>query len=192
MKCPSCAQTIDAPLPRCPHCKLSLHKLDARFGLVPAHSRLLSDRSATLSVPQMKQLRERLRLFQRKFPQSIFSVFVTELPPATPVNEFAFWMANRAHFTSVEKTRGENRDLLLVIDVANNAAALTAGYGLEQFVTEELMQKVLADFVSAYHANGLAAAIDATIDSIVDELRELAGRIRKNAGAKEETDAITI
>lgn len=174
MKCPSCAQLLDAPAPRCPHCKLSVHKLDARFGLVPAHSRLLSDRSATLTLPEMKDLRAQLRLFNKKFPQSLLSVFVTELPREVKASDYAFWMANRARFTSADKVRAENFNLLLVIDVANGAAALTTGYGLEKYVPESALQAALDEFLGAYQERGLAAGIRACVESLVRQLRELA------------------
>lgn len=178
MKCPSCALPLDAPAPRCPHCKLSLHKLDARFGMVPAHSRLLSDRSATLTLSEMKQLRARLRLFHKKFPQTLLSVFVTELERGTSVAEYAFWMANRARFTSAEKTRGENHNLLLVIDLMNGGAALTSGYGLEKYVSEKSLQSAVDEFVTHYYAGGLASAIEACIESLVKQLRELATKAK--------------
>ncbi len=179
MKCPSCAQPLDPPAPRCPHCKLSLHKLDARFGLVPAHSRFLSDRSSTLTLPEMQQLRAQLRRFQRKFPQSLLSVFVIELPSETPVNEFAFWMANRARFTSADRTRGENRNLLLVVDIANHSAALTVGYGLETFVPEAALQEALDQFAAAYANGNLARAIATAIDSLAQQLSDLALQAEK-------------
>lgn len=174
MKCPSCAAALDAPVPRCPHCKFSLHKLDPRFGLVPAHSRLLSDRSGTLPLPDMQRLRDQLRLFHKKFPQTLFSVFVTELDPGTAVGEYAFWIANRARFTSSDKTRGENCNLLLVIDIVSKAAALTSGYGLEKYVPEESLQKALDEFVTAYHTGGIPAGIEACIEALTNDLRELA------------------
>lgn len=178
MKCPSCEMTIEAPAPRCPHCKVSMQKLDLRFGLVPAHSRLLSDRSATLPLPEMKQLREKLRLFHKKFPQVLLSVFVTELEHGTPVSEFAFWMANRARFTSADKMRGENFNLLLVIDVTNSAASLTTGYGLEKYIPETALQAALGAFVRGYDHGGLATGIDACIDSIQEQLRDLATKAK--------------
>src|SRR5438309_1794447 len=86
MKCPSCAQSLETAAPRCPHCKFSMEKLDDRFGLVPAHSRFLSDRSGTMELADMHRLRDELRLFHRKFPQSLLSVLVTELEPGTSVS----------------------------------------------------------------------------------------------------------
>ena len=65
------------------------------------------------------------------------------MPADQPANEYAFWMANRARFSSVEKTQSDNFDLLLVIDVASDEAASIAGYGLEPYVSEEDLQMPL-------------------------------------------------
>lgn len=172
MKCPSCGSLLEAPLPRCPQCKLSVQKLDGQFGFVPAHSRFLSDRSGTLTLPEMEQLRESLRLFHKKFPQTLLSVFVAELPAGTSVADYAFWMANRARFTSADKVGGENYNLLLVIDLSGEAASLTSGYGLEKNVPEETLQRALDDFVTGAERDDLAAGIRACIDSLTRQLRE--------------------
>ena len=74
MKCPSCRGALTLPEERCPHCKLSLQKLDVKFGLVPRHSRYLTDRTETLSVTEMEQLRNQLRLFKLKFAVSLFNL----------------------------------------------------------------------------------------------------------------------
>ena len=116
MKCPSCRTTVTAPVERCPSCKFALRKGDAKFGRPPRHSRYLTDRTGRLLLSEMPKLRGQLEIFEKKFPQSLFSVFITELSPGTPVAEYAFWLANRARFSSIEAVGSENFDLLLVID----------------------------------------------------------------------------
>jgi uncharacterized membrane protein YgcG len=165
---------LETPQPRCPQCRFSLGKLDLRFGLVPAHSRLFTDRSGTLPLPEIKQIREQLRLFQKKFPQVLLSVFVNDFEPGTSVAEFAFWMANRARFTSSDRVRGENCNLLVVIDLTSGSAALTSGYGLENYVPEQALQDALDEFASTARDEDLAAGIRACIASLTRQLRELA------------------
>jgi len=172
MKCPSCTALLEFPAPRCPQCKLTLQKLDMKFGLVPAHSRFLTDRSGQLPLDAMKQLRAALRLFQKKFPQSLFSILVTELPGGTSVSEYAFWLANRAKFSSGETTFGENFGVLLVIDLHAHSAALTVGYGLENHVGEEDLKTVLDDFAKGLRDEDLAAGLRAGVVSLTRRLRE--------------------
>ncbi len=172
MKCPSCATPLAEPLPRCPECRLSLQRLDLKFGMVPRHSRYLSDRSGKLELSEMGTLREALRLFEKKFPQVLFSVLVTELPANSSVSEYAFWMANRARFSSIEKTQSDNFDLLLVIDVNSGTAALTTGYGLEPHVSEEDLEDVLQTLARPLREGDWAAGIHAVVEAMITKLRE--------------------
>lgn len=172
MKCPSCGTPLAAPAPRCEACKFSLQRLDMKFGLVPRHSRYLSDRSGRLALSEMTTLREALRLFEKKFPQILLSVLVTELPVGSGVREYAFWMANRARFSSIEKTQGENFDMLLVIDLAAGEAALTAGYGLEPHITEEELALALQSLFDPLQAGNMAEAIQACLRTLTTILRE--------------------
>ncbi|HMJ07076.1 MAG TPA: TPM domain-containing protein [Chthoniobacterales bacterium] len=179
MKCPSCATPLPAPVARCPECKLSLQRLDLKFGMVPRHSRYLSDRSGKLALPEMEEIREALRLFEKKFPQILFSVLVTELPAGSSVGEYAFWMANRARFSSVEKTRSDNFDLLLVIDVISQTAALTTGYGLEPYVREDDLRVALDALAGPLRKGDLAGGIHAALQATIRQLRELSAQARK-------------
>ncbi len=159
MKCPACGAVLDAPAAACPECRFTLHRLDPKFGTLPLRNRYLTDRAQALSLEEVARLRELLQRFENRFPQSLFSVFVTDLPPDTNVREYAFWLANRAHFSSVESEAADNLDLLLVIDPAHHAAALTIGYGLEEFVTEENLRDALAAAENALRRNQLERAI---------------------------------
>ncbi len=172
MKCPSCAAHLSAPVPRCPECKFSLQRLDQKFGLVPRHSRYLSDRSGRLPLPDMEAIRKELRLFEKKFPQILLSVLVTELPPESRVHEYAFWMANRARFSSVEKKENDNFDLLLVLDVIAKEAALTTGYGLEPYVSEGALRSALEAMAAPLRKDDLPRGIHACIETLTVKLRE--------------------
>lgn len=172
MKCPSCAAHFSAPVKSCPECKFSLQRLDLKFGLVPRHSRYLSDRSGRLPIPDMEAIRKELRLFEKKFPQILLSVLVTELPAGTRVNEYAFWMANRARFSSVEKKENENFDMLLVLDVVAKEAALTTGYGLEPYVSEEVLRSALEAMGGPLRKGDLPGGIHACLQALTARLRD--------------------
>lgn len=179
MKCPSCGSRFNEPVERCPECKLSLQRLDLKFGMVPRHSRFLSDRAHRLELKEMETLREGLRLFEKKFPQVLLSVLITDLPAGSEAGEYAFWMANRARFSSVEKTGADNFDLLLVIDVISETAALTAGYGLERFVTEEDLAKAMTAVAGPLRKGDFAGAIRACLEKLTRILRERSETARK-------------
>ena len=171
MKCPSCATTLAAPEPRCPKCKLTLQTLDVKFGALPRHSMYFSDRTDRVPMREMAAIRTMLELFHQRFPQCLFSVFVADLPRGTSVGEYAFWLANRARFSSVEHVQGDHFGLLLLIDVNGHAAALNAGYGLEEHLREEDLQAALDAFAEPIRANDMPAGVQACLDAIAERLR---------------------
>ncbi len=179
MKCPSCSGLLPTPEPRCPTCGLTLQKLDLKFGLVPRHSRFLSDRSGKLEIAQMDELREELRLFELKFPQVLFSVFVTDLPPGSSVREYGFWLANRARFSTIQKSPGDNFDLLLVIDLAGNSASLTASYGLERYVSDGDLEDALAALAEGARDGSVPDGIRACIKFVTRRWRERSKEARR-------------
>jgi hypothetical protein len=104
------------PVSQCPSCQLTLRELDSRFGAVPHHSRFITDFSGRLSSRDIAELQALLRLFNRKFSQSRFSVFLTNQISAGSIGEYAFWLMNRARFGFPEAIGADNFDLLLAID----------------------------------------------------------------------------
>jgi uncharacterized membrane protein YgcG len=112
-----------------------------------------------------------LRLFEKKFPQILFSVFVDDLDGGVSVSEFAFWLANRARVSSLEKMHGENFDLLLVIDLATRSASLVAGYGLENHVSEHDLEIALDELAGPLRQGDAPAGIRALLDALIRVLR---------------------
>jgi hypothetical protein len=173
MRCPACDAILREPAVDCPQCRFTLRNLDSIFGAVPLHSRYLSDRSATLTTAEIERLRELLQRFERKFPQALFSVFITELPEKTNIKEYAFWLANRSQFSSVEAIGSGNFDLLLVIDPVAESAALTIGYGLEKFLSEEDLRATLAAATPSLRGAQLEHGIRICIEEMTRRLSEL-------------------
>lgn len=177
MRCPSCQVPFSAPPPKCPQCGLTLTELDRKFGIVPLYSRYLADRTERLSLRDASQVREALRLFQRKFPQLLFSVVLIDLRPRAPVAEYAFWLINRACFSEFQATGPKNFELLLVIDPGAKEAALITGYGLENVVAEEDLEATLNAARPKFEVGDLAGAIRSCIEFMTRRMREIGQRI---------------
>ena len=171
MKCPTCTRPLAAE-PRCPSCKLTLQTLDIKFGAVPRHSMYFTDRTDRVPLREMAAVRRMLELFHRRFPQCLFSVFVAELPRDAAVGEYAFWLANRARFSSADEVRGENFDLLLVVDLSGRAAALNVGYGLEEHLREEDLHAAVEAFTGAMRGDNLPGAVQGCLDVMTERLSE--------------------
>lgn len=150
-----------------------MKRMDRKYGKAPLHTRYLTDRAERLTIAELKKLREELHVFTKKFPQLLFSIFITELPPGGEVTEFAFWLANRAQFSPVEARGVENFDLLLALDPATKSAALTVGYGLEEILCEEDLSGALQAGAAAWNEGAIAAGLHASIDWMTEKLREL-------------------
>jgi uncharacterized membrane protein YgcG len=188
MKCPSCQTPFSAPVAQCPNCKLSLQRLDVKFGAVPRHSRYVTDFSGSLSQRDIAEVRTLLRLFNRKFPQSRFSVFVTNQIAKGTVAEYAFWLMNRARFGFPEALGTDNFDLLLAIDVQRNAAALIIGYGLENYISERDLERALAEAASGFHDGDFARGIGVCVEFMMNRMREIAKKVEEGASVE---DAMT-
>ena len=129
-----------------------------------------TDRTDRVPMPEMAAMRRMLELFHQKFPQCLFSVFVADLPHGTRVGEYAFWLANRARFSSVEQVHGHNFDLLLVADMNGDAAALNAGYGLEGHLEEEDLAAALDAFIQPMRGSDMPAGVQACLGVVVQRL----------------------
>lgn len=183
MKCPSCGAPFATPVAQCPKCQLSLRQLDARFGTVPRHTRYFTDRSGRLPSREIKKLRGLLEIFEKKFPQSLFSVFVTDHVQGGSISEYTFWLFNRARFSSFEAVESDNFDLLLGIDLEAGAAALNIGYGLENYVTEDDLQAALAVAQDAFRAGDYPRGARECVTFMMNQMREIAKKHEKSARA---------
>jgi len=177
MRCPSCRAVFAAPREKCAHCGLTLAALDRKFGFVPRYSRYLTDKTQRLSVRELNQLRDALRLFQRKFPQLLFSVMLINLWPRGAMSEYAFWLINRARFTELQATGSTNFELLLVIDPEAAEATLITGYGLENYLSEDDLEAALNAARPGLEARDFARAISNCIDFTTGRLRQIAMQI---------------
>jgi uncharacterized membrane protein YgcG len=178
-KCPSCGDPITGPALECPMCNLSLRRLDAKFGTTPRRTKYLTDRSARLPLRTIKKLREELRIFETKFPQSRFSVFITDQLRGGSISEYTFWLANRARFSSIEAVGADNFDLLLGIDLHAGAAALTIGYGLEEYIGEDDLHSALAAAKDAFAAQDFALGVRQCIEFMTERMRDIARNIEQ-------------
>jgi uncharacterized membrane protein YgcG len=185
MKCPSCHAVLAEPVLRCPKCELTLKQLDRKFGAVPRHSRYLIDHTEKLSARELQQLRALLRLFERKFPQTFFSVIVINLGPHISISEYAFWLINRARFGTIDAVGPSNFELLLVVDPKGKTAALTVGYALENYLLEEDLEKAVGASSDSFRAGNFAQGIRDCVEFMMGRLRDIGIRLAKESTATE-------
>ena len=180
MKCPSCLGLLPTATPQCPHCKLTLRRLDIKFGIVPRHSVLLTDRTGRLPKREARELRRLLQSFHGKFPQSLFSVFLRRQLPGS-IAEYTFWVANRGRFGKVHTVAGNNFDIVLGLDVDACAVALLIGYGLEQYLTERDLERALASASAAFYDRDFGRGIRLCVEFLTERMRDLVKELEGSA-----------
>ncbi len=135
---------LPPPLSECPRCGCTLDRLRARFGAVPRFGAYVTDSTgAELLQREYTTIERVLKGFERRFPQSRFSFFVTKLPASWSLREYAFWLLNECKFVPPERCLGANFSLLLVYDLAKKRACLMTGYGLEAYLEREDLEAIL-------------------------------------------------
>lgn len=127
----------------------------------------------------MADLRAQLALFFRKFPQSLFSVFVMAELKGGSIDEYIFWLANRGRFNPDDPSGAANFDLLLGIDLHARNAALLIGYGLENYLSEEDLENALAAGLVPWRDNDIIGGVRACIDSVTERMRTIARQIEE-------------
>jgi uncharacterized membrane protein YgcG len=192
MKCPSCQAPFFGPVAQCPVCQLNVPRLDIKFGAVPRNAYLLTDHSRRLSRKDFAKVARLLSLFHRKFPQSIFSVFLTNEVAGGNIAEYTFWIANRARFSRVESVGPANFDLLLGIDAGSGTATLTIGYGLENYLTERDLECALAAASSAFHGRDFAGGIRLCVEFMINRMRDIAKKLERAQPAPGAQPASTV
>lgn len=161
-------------MPECPWCGLTVDKLDLKFGALPRHLQFFTDRSSSLPLKGMAEIRKLLELFYRKFPQSLFSAFVLPELKSGTIAEYTFWLANRGRFNPYDPTGAGNFDLLLGIDLKARQAALLVGYGLESYLTESDLESALLSGADAFRAQDVIGGIRNCVEFMVERMRQIA------------------
>ncbi len=158
MNCPSCLNTLFADAEECPACGFSLAVAATRFGAVPRYGVHVTDTTyEELTNHDFNRIKARCESFEKKFPESRFSVFITRLLPGQSAREYAFYVFNRCQFTRMTDKLGKNFGLLLLINMTARETSLMAGYGLESMLSEEALEKILDAGTVKFRAGKLAA-----------------------------------
>ena len=183
MECPYCKEPGYGAVELCAGCGFSLGEAKRLFGVPAALHPGVSDQDALFSKKAIRTLTSAVKTFERKFPQSQFSVVTSRNPSARmPLRVYAFWVFNMSGICKGLNKGGLNHDLLLMIDNEKGEASLTIGYGLEPFIPTGKLDKILAnagtDLADGDHLNaclGVIAETEKTLASVCAEMNETFG-----------------
>lgn len=163
---------------------MSLHRLDRKFGVLPKLHRSVTDHSRRLSPGDTLQVKRLLTYFETKFPQSLFSVYLTHLQPGTSISEYHFWLFNRARLRARLPSEEMNFNILLLVDFHAEAAALGIGYGLEPYLAEQDLALVLEAAKPAFAAGAIEEAIRICVEAMMERMRGVAREVDRASPAK--------
>ena len=136
MKCPRCVQVIHRGADLCPHCGFGMTEAVARYGAGSEVLRRMSDGAGLMKSRERMRVEEALDAFARRFPQLFLAVRTMSGQADGQLRQFGFWLLNRARFEDVAG-KGNDAGILLVIDARSKSAALTWGYRLDPYLSEE-------------------------------------------------------
>jgi len=143
MRCPYCSHPLAETAVECLHCHLTLDRATAILGAVPRISRGVCDTTGTLSKKEAQKIAKLGGKLAWTFPQISLHVLLHHFPQEHPFSLHVFWLFNCGGL-STESSRGENNHaILLAIDPRQGRSALTVGYGLEPFLSDEAMDHLL-------------------------------------------------
>jgi uncharacterized membrane protein YgcG len=143
-----------------------MEKAAAFFGIAPRLIRGVSDSAGVLTTADLRVIRRRIADFERRFPQTGFTVALMAVSKDFPGATYAYWVFNRCNPAGELNQGSANRHVFLLVDTAGKGAWMTIGYGLEPFIGErhlrQSIEKGRPHFERAQYALGITAVLGET------------------------------
>jgi uncharacterized membrane protein YgcG len=178
MQCPYCQSPAFETITECPRCGFSLDRVEAFFGVMPRLTEGISDLAGLFRPADARRITDASARLRERCPQVGCSIVTTSLAPTQPLTAYAFWLFNRGGICRNPEEGNKNRDLLLTLDAANARASLMIGYGLEPFVSRDILQDLINTgahhFAREHWVDGIVAVLDATALRLQDISSRLA------------------
>lgn len=185
MTCPACRELLHEHAPACPQCGFSLASADQAFGIPPRLNPELTDLAGVLSQRDEKRIRETLAGLHTRFPQLAFACVLTRIAPQIPLPVCVFWLFNRGGLSTPMEKGGACRLVLLVLDAEAGRAACMVGYGLEPFVSDDVLCRITAAAQPALQEHEYAEAAIQAFAQAEQELAAIAKAVPQGFGLHE-------
>ena len=190
MKCPRCVQRIHRGAEQCPHCGFSMRDMEEQYGVGEVRMRRLSDAAGALRAGERRKVAKWFEQFERSFPQLFFSVYYGALDEMSNIRQFGMWLLNHGAFEDVDITRPNEGGVLLVVDLNSKTAAISFGYLLDVFLTEEDTFRILSAahpyLLQGNHMKGLRVVMKRLSSVLIKRSRQA----RRNVGRFENAAGI--
>jgi len=154
----------------CTACGFSLGALSAQMGIPPQLTPPIADLDRVLLPRQRRALAEAIDLLEKRFPDIVCVVVITQIPESVAPEIYAFWLYNRGSLFSTVEQGGSNHGVLLLIDSEKPRAAVMIGYGLEPFVSPSLLDLCLQSASPLLLRDNIGAAAEAFFKELAKQL----------------------
>jgi uncharacterized membrane protein YgcG len=162
------------------HCGFGLADADSRYGHEEVALRRLGDIAGLIRAKDRPKVSAALDRFSKRFPQLFFAVYTGSGQGGGNLRQFGFWLLNRAAFEDVPVERPNEAGILLVIDADSKSAAVTWGYMLDPFLSEEDTFLCLSRAHAYWLEGNFADGIVRMIDQLGKILRKRAAQARRD------------
>ena len=174
MKCPECLQRIHDQAEECPHCGMTLTRLEPIFeGIKLEVNDGLHDVAGVLRQDSKKRIRSAVKTCEKQFVGVNVAVSFIALRNEQTIETYGFWLINRGKFfrgivEQPDPEDGRGR-VILVVDVEGKRVGLSYGFYFDGYIRE----KESFDVLSTGHASLLEGEIVTGSEQILDALKSL-------------------
>jgi len=186
MRCPNCQQALHEHSHGCAHCGFSLAGAEKLFGIAPQLDPKLSDLAGVLTSKDKRSLREVLLEMHTLFPQLRFAVVLTRLTQEVSLRAYTFWLFNRSTLATPMEKGGNCRLVLLTYDVECQRLNCMVGYGLEPFVNDTSLTRIVQAALPALRARDHLKTLLSSLQQVEAELALAAKMVPQTYGLYEE------
>jgi len=136
---------------------------DEVFGSEDIKLNKLTDAAGVLRMKEREPMRKILERFESKFPQLFVSIYLGAFEDLQSLQQFGFWMLNRAEYADVDPERPNENGILIVVDVNAKTAGITYGYALLPYLDEDSTFAALSaghpSFLQGHYLGALGTVI---------------------------------
>jgi len=170
----------------CRQCGFSLEVAERGFGIPPALRAPVADPEGILGRLEGRGVDRAIADLERRYPQITFAAVLLAVPEQAPLFPYAFWIFNRSQLSSAVERGGENRMVMLLIDLETNRGVAMLGYGLEPFIHEKHLQNCLNAALAPLNRGQYGRAIEGFVREFERQLQEICRLLPKQFGLVDE------
>ncbi|MEM0898046.1 MAG: hypothetical protein AAGJ79_14310, partial [Verrucomicrobiota bacterium] len=145
---------------QCHCCGFDLESVKAKFPFTAQRLERFTDPQGRIHSATRRIANRAMDALCAEFPQVRPFVFFARLPPDIDVREFGFWLFNVSKPANRKEAERRAHGILFVYDWGSNAASLTVGYGLDPFVGDMELRRLIKEaapaFVERQNGTGIA------------------------------------